>query len=88
MLNIRPVSDLRNRYTEIEDDILRNDEPVFLTKNGYGSLVVMSLKHYSELTDEIELKLNESDYADETDDKRYSAEKLFGRVKKRINEKS
>ncbi|WP_161950122.1 type II toxin-antitoxin system Phd/YefM family antitoxin, partial [Streptococcus suis] len=41
MLNIRPVSDLRNRFSEIESDVIENGEPVFLTKNGYGSMVVM-----------------------------------------------
>ena len=35
MLNIRPVSDLRNKYPEIEDIVLKSGEPVFLTKNGY-----------------------------------------------------
>lgn len=34
MVNIRPVSDLRNKYPEIEEIVLKNDQPVFLTKNG------------------------------------------------------
>ena len=38
MLNIRPVSDLRNKFPEIEETVLRSGEPVFLTKNGYGSI--------------------------------------------------
>lgn len=49
MINIRPVSDLRNKYPEIEDLVLRENEEVYLTKNGYGSMVVMSLKKYSKL---------------------------------------
>ena len=49
MINIRPVSDLRNKYPEIEDLVLREDEAVYLTKNGYGSMVVMSLNKYSKL---------------------------------------
>lgn len=32
MINIRPVSDLRNKYTEIEDLVLRDNEAVYLTK--------------------------------------------------------
>ena len=47
MINIRPVSDLRNKYPEIEELVLKEDEAVYLTKNGYGSMVVMSLKKYS-----------------------------------------
>ncbi len=34
MLQIRPVSDLRNKFPEIED-IVNNGQPVYLTKNGY-----------------------------------------------------
>ena len=49
MINIRPVSDLRNKYPEIEDLVLKEDEAVYLTKNGYGSMVVMSLEKYSNL---------------------------------------
>lgn len=49
MINIRPVSDLRNKYPEIEDLVLKEDETVYLTKNGYGSMVVLSLEKYSEM---------------------------------------
>ena len=49
MINIRPVSDLRNKYPEIEDLVLRENEEVYLTKHGYGSMVVMSLEKYSKL---------------------------------------
>ena len=49
MINIRPVSDLRNKYPEIEDLVLRENEEVYLTKNGYGSMVVVSLEKYSKL---------------------------------------
>ena len=43
MLNIRPISDLRNHFSEVENDVLSKGEPVFLTKNGYGSMVLLSL---------------------------------------------
>ena len=49
MINIRPVSDLRNKYPEIEDLVLKEDEAVYLTKNGYGSMVVLSLEKYSNI---------------------------------------
>ena len=44
MPNIKPVSDLRN-YTEVLNTISVGD-PVFLTKNGVGSIVVMSMESY------------------------------------------
>ena len=39
MINIRPISDLRNKYPEREQLVLGGEE-VYLTKNGYGSMVV------------------------------------------------
>ena len=60
MMDIRPVSDLRNKFTEIERTVKRG-KPVYLTKNGYGSMVVLSLEQYSALTDDVEMKLDEAD---------------------------
>lgn len=48
MINIRPISDLRNKFTEIEK-MVKKGEVVHLTKNGYGSMVVMSTERYSQL---------------------------------------
>lgn len=87
MYNIRPVSDLRNKYTEIEDTVLKEGEPVILTKNGYGFMVVMSLEQYAEMTDEIELKLDEADIAAGISDERYTAEEVFSRVRERLHGK-
>jgi prevent-host-death family protein len=86
MIKIRPVSDLRNKFTEIENTV-KNGEPVFLTKNGYGSMVVLSLEHYAALTDEIEIKLDEADKAAALDNVRYTEEELFSKVRSRINER-
>ena len=87
MINIRPVSDLRNKFPEIEQTVLTSGEPVFLTKNGYGSMVVMSIEQYAALTDEIEMKLDEADQAAAMTDTRYTAEEVFGRARRRIHER-
>lgn len=86
MINIRPVSDLRNKFLEIEETV-KKGEPVYLTKNGYGSMVVLSLEQYAALTDEIEMKLDEADKAAAADSVRYSENEIFDRVRKRINER-
>ena len=44
MPQIRPVSDLRNNFAEISRIVHDMGEPVFLTKNGYGDMVVMSVE--------------------------------------------
>ncbi len=86
MINIRPVSDLRNKFPEIES-MVNEGSPVYLTKNGYGTMVVMSLAQYSMLTDNIEMKLDEADRAAEKSDIRYTGEEVFKRAKERINGK-
>ena len=59
---IRPISDLRNNFASISDTVHGDDEPVFLTKNGIGDMVVMSLDYYEKQLARIELyqKLNEA----------------------------
>lgn len=49
MIDIWPVSDLRNSFRDIEKTV-KGGKPVYLTKNGYGSMVVLSLKQYTALT--------------------------------------
>ena len=56
-MEIRPVSDLRNKFSEIEKKV-KEGKPVYLTKNGYGSMVVLSIEQYSQLTEYIEMKLD------------------------------
>ena len=45
MPQIRPITDLRNT-NEISDICHAHREPIFITKNGYGDLVVMSIETY------------------------------------------
>ena len=52
MPQIRPITDLRNT-SEISDACHARREPVFITKNGYGDLVVMSIETYEEMLDGI-----------------------------------
>ena len=85
MLNIRPVSDLRNKFPEIESTVLQNNEPVFLTKNGYGTMVLMSIEQYSAMTDDLELKLDEADAAAAENPTRYTGEEVFSRARRRIH---
>ncbi len=85
MIQIRPVSDLRNKFTEIENTV-KTGEPVFLTKNGYGSMVVMSIEAYSVLTESIEDALDVADKAAEETNKRYTHEEMFGKLREAVND--
>ncbi len=63
MPNIRPISDLRNHANEISDFCRQEGEPVFITKNGTGDMVVMSLEMYERQQALLELysKLSEAE---------------------------
>ena len=80
MIQIRPVSDLRNKFPEIETLVNKGD-PVYLTKNGHGAMVVMNLEKYADITDDLEMKLDEADFAAEMSDVRYTHEEVFARLK-------
>jgi prevent-host-death family protein len=84
MIQIRPVSDLRNKFPEIENAV-SGGQPVYLTKNGHGAMVVMSLEKYAELTDDIELMLDEADRAAALSDIRHTHEEVFSRLKETRN---
>jgi len=85
MIQIRPVSDLRNKFPEIEN-VVKEGEPVFLTKNGYGSMVVLSLEAYSKLTEGVESALDEAEYAAQQDNTRYSHDEVFKKLRRNMND--
>jgi len=60
---IKPISDLRNRSSEISELCHSEDQPIFITKKGKGDLVVMSQAHYERLSSLLELyqKLGEAE---------------------------
>ena len=86
MIQIRPVSDLRNKFPEIET-LVNEGQPVYLTKNGYGAMVVLSLEEYASLVDNVEMKLDEADKAAETNKERLSHEDVFRNIRSEIHDK-
>jgi prevent-host-death family protein len=50
MPQIRPITDLRNT-NEISDACHSAKEPIFITKNGYGDLVIMSIETYEQIAE-------------------------------------
>ena len=85
MSNIRPVSDLKYKFTEIEKAV-KEGVLVYLTKNGYGSMVVMSIEAYSKLVDYTEDALDEADYFAETNSRRMSHGEVFTALRKQLND--
>ena len=73
MKMIRPVSDLRNNFADISKTVHETAQPVFLTKNGYGDMVVLSMEAYENLQfdSEVYFKLQEAEREAELSDIRY-----------------
>jgi len=90
MKRIRPVSDLRNNFAEISRAVHETGEPIFLTKNGYGDMVVMSLEAYeaSQFEGEIFHKLKEAQIEAKSTDVRYSHEEVLSGLKLKVAEKT
>ena len=87
MIQIRPVSDLRNAFPKIEDLVVNQNQTVYLTKNGYGSMVVMSLEKYEKIVGDIEDKLEYADKVAEETDVRYNHDEVFSNMRRKINGK-
>ena len=87
MPNIRPVSDLRNNFAEITKEVQASGEPVFLTKNGVGSLVVMSMEAYEANRYESEVydKLREAELQSRSTTERFSHEDVMTAARERLN---
>jgi len=86
MPSIRPISDLRNHFAEITRDVQSSKEPVFLTKNGVGALVVMSMECYEERQYESEVynKLREAEIQAGETSERLSHEEVMKRARQRL----
>ena len=48
MPQIIPIRDLR-KTSELSDMCRNSQEPVFITKNGYGDMVIMSMETYERM---------------------------------------
>jgi prevent-host-death family protein len=83
---IRPISDLRNRAMEISELCHKEGQPVFITRNGKGDMVVMSLAHYERLHCLLELyqKLGEAESLCASGEQGITHEKLMKKLKEKI----
>lgn len=90
MLNIRPITDLRNNFAEISKTVHEDNQPVILTKNGYGDMVVMSLERYESLVRDavIDAMLRESAREALSTDERYSFDEVAAQLRQSMAEKS
>jgi len=85
---IRPITDLETDLSGITKIVHENDEPVFLTNNGYGDIVVMSMENWEEMNFESEIyqKLLEAGAEARSNPKRLSHNEVFAPIRKMISD--
>lgn len=82
---IRPSSDLRNNYNEISTFCHEYSDPVYITKNGTGDLVVLSVEAYERLVGKYELyMLLEKGEQDITNGRLHDADVAFTEIEARL----
>jgi len=83
---IRPVSDLRNHFAEISKTVHETAQPVFLTKNGYGDMVLLSMEAFENLRFESEIyfMLQAAEREAESTNKRYSSKEVLKAMREAI----
>ncbi|TCX50968.1 MULTISPECIES: type II toxin-antitoxin system prevent-host-death family antitoxin [unclassified Dehalobacter] len=88
MPTIKPISDLRNNFNQISEICHKDGEPVFITKNGQGDLVVMSMALYEKQQALLELyqKLGEAEAQSNSGMNRISHNDLMKNLREKLND--
>lgn len=79
---IRPCADLRNNYNEISNICHTTNKPVYITKNGYSDLVILSNEAYEQL---IEEKINK-DFEKKYPDFESFKKDVYAKIEKGLND--
>jgi len=87
MLTIRPISDLRNHFTEVEQEVSGKNKPIIFTRNGRASMVTMSFDKFSKLShlDYIERALDEADIYANSHAENLTHDDVFSKINAKIN---
>lgn len=87
MLSIRPISDLRNRFSEVEKEVSANNTPIIFTTNGRASMVTMSFEQFSKMAhlDYVEQALDEADAYAKDHKENLTHQDVFSKISAKIN---
>ena len=86
-MTILPSTSLRNQYNDISERCKSTGEPIYLTKNGGGDLVVMSIEAFEKQQSILQLKerLLDIELEQKSGAKSYSIDELDAALKRIIN---
>ena len=84
---IKPISSIRHRTREIAAICHKQDAPVYLTTNGVGDLVVMSINHYERLRAQVDLfdKLGVAESQAAAGKKGITHKQMMAKLRRRLN---
>ncbi len=86
MQNIRPSAELRNKYNEISNLCKETREPVYITVNGRGDTVLLSLEQFNQMQAELELLKMLSEAEDDVRNNRVAPiENTFNDIRKKLD---
>ncbi len=85
---IKPISDLRNKSNEISKLVHMSNEPIYITKNGEGDMVLMSMEYFSKLELKLELlsKLSVAQTQKASGDKGRTLNQVMSNIRGKIND--
>lgn len=86
-MTILPLTSLRNKYSEISKRCKQTGEPIYLTKNGEGDLVIMSVEAYEKQLALLKMKerLLDIELEQKTGAKYYSLDELDSALRKIVD---
>jgi len=86
---IKSISSLRHQTREIASLCHEKNEPIYLTTNGEGDLVVMTIEHYEQLKAQIDLfgKLGVAQAQSADGKKGITHKQMMSKLRSRINAK-
>lgn len=81
---IRPITDLRNT-NEISEMCHSINEPIFITKNGYGDMVIMSMEAYDQIisTGKIDAAITSAEAEYNENGKSYEVKEAFSMLRRK-----
>lgn len=86
-VEVRPISDLRNNFKSISEEVHEKEASIILTKNGYADMVVMSYEKYAEhmYWEKVSDLIEEADDAYRKTGIAYDAESVLSDLKEKYN---
>jgi prevent-host-death family protein len=87
---IKPISDLRNKSKRISKLARESKEPIFITKNGEGDMVLMSIAQYADMERKLDLyrKLAVAQSQKAAGDRGRPLAEVVSDLRKRVREKA